>query len=607
VKRLRIVLLLALVGGLVLGARFLPGAEGLLERLEALGSGGPLSGAALARALGLLALATLVSEDLTCLAAGTLVARGSLPFVPAAAACFLGILGGDVLLFLCGRWFGRPVLARAPVRWFLDERRVDEAARWLERRGGIVILTSRFLPGARLPTYFASGALGTGLVRFTLWFALAGILWTPALVALAAGLGGGLERGLGLGPGDRRVSFDGAAAWSLFVTIGACWLVVALARSLATWRGRALWRARLRRWTRFEYWPVGLYYLPVFGLFLARALRGRALEFTAANPALPHGGFVGESKAEIQALLEAAGAPLPRTLLLPAGESAARHEALQRFLRETGVGLPLVVKPDAGQRGEGVRIVRTAEALEQALAESHEALVVQEFVPGEEYGLFFARFPGEEPGRLISLTHKVLPEVTGDGRRTLERLILEDPVHRAMAAFFLARNARALERVPAAGERVQIGELGTHCRGARFLDGSALATPELVEALERIVRRAPGFCFGRFDVRAASPEELRAGRFTVIELNGVTSEAAHVYDPRYTLPRAWAALLAQWRLAYAIGAENARRGARVSRLGELRRAIADYRALAAGRVEAAPPRAAGTDPGGEGALAQARG
>ncbi len=49
-------------------------------------------GLALIVALVLLALATLVSEDLTCIAAGLLVARGSLGFVEAAAACATGIL-----------------------------------------------------------------------------------------------------------------------------------------------------------------------------------------------------------------------------------------------------------------------------------------------------------------------------------------------------------------------------------------------------------------------------------------------------------------------------------------------------------------------------------
>jgi membrane protein DedA with SNARE-associated domain len=558
-----------------------PGGELIERRLAALGAGGPLTGSTLLGACGALALATLVSEDLTCLAAGALVAQGKIAFVPATGACFAGIFVGDVLLFLCGRWLGRHLLAAAPLAWFLEPERVAEAGRWLERRGGVVIFSARFLPGARLPTYFASGALGTTLARFSLWFALAGILWTPALVALAAGLGGGLAR---LAP------LDGSGAWLLAATLVTGWLALVLARALATWRGRALLRSRFLRLARFEYWPIGVFYLPVFALVLLRALRGQALAFTAANPALPHGGFVGESKHAIYALLEGAEAPLPRMCFLARAASLAVRRAAVRELQQTLPSeFPLVVKPDVGQRGDGVRIVRDADSLERALA-ADEDLVVQEFVGGEEYGLFYAFPPGAERGELFSITKKVLPAVRGDGRSTLERLILSEREHLPMAPLFLARPAHELARVPAAGERVLLGELGTHCRGARFLDGGALASPALAAELGRIVRALPGFHFGRFDVRAASAEELAAGRFRVIEVNGVTSEAAHVYDPRFHLLGAWRGLLAQWRRAYAIGVENARRGARVSTSGELLAALRGYRALAARRSSGAARR-----------------
>jgi membrane protein DedA with SNARE-associated domain len=514
------------------------------------------------------AAGTFVSEDLSCLAAGALVARGALPFFPAALACFVGIFVGDVLLFLWGRWCGPGVLARPPFRWFLDEQRVQAAAAWLERRGPIVILTSRFLPGARLPTYFASGALGTSPLRFAAWFALAGLLWTPALVALAAGFGGSELA--------RRLS--GASAWTWLAQLAVLWLVLVVARSLVTWRGRRLARARFVRWTRFEYWPIGVFYLPVLALVCARALRGQGLVFTAANPALPHGGFVGESKRAIYALLERAGAPLPRTLALERGGAAERLRWVRAFQAEHGLAFPLVVKPDAGQRGDGVRVVRDTQALAAAL-QADEPLVVQEFVPGDEYGLFYAQRVGGEGGELLSITHKVLPTVLADGRRTLEELVLADPVTLPMARVLLRRPRTELERVPPAGERVPLGDLGTHCRGARFLDGNALATPALAAELERIVAGLPGFSFGRFDVRAESPEALQAGRFRVLELNGVTSEAGHMYDPAFGLCAAWRSLLAQWRRAYAIGAANARAGARVSTLGELSSAVRDYRAL----------------------------
>ena len=83
----------------------------------------------------LLALATLVSEDLTCIAAGALVASGQLALFPATAACFAGILLGDLLLYGSGRLAGPQLLRWSFVQRFVMPAEVERAACWLDRRG----------------------------------------------------------------------------------------------------------------------------------------------------------------------------------------------------------------------------------------------------------------------------------------------------------------------------------------------------------------------------------------------------------------------------------------------------------------------------------------
>ncbi len=543
----------------------------------------PLASFSLALVLALAALATLASEDLACIAVGGLVAGGRVPFVPGALACLAGIFLGDVLLFLAGRWLGPRALARAPCSWFLRAGSVQSARTWLERRGLLVILLSRFLPGTRLPTYFACGALGTGFWRFTLWFALAGLVWTPALVGFSAWLGSAALA--------RSAFWRGNRALLLMAIVLAVGCLLALARRLATRRARRLLQASWQRTVRFEYWPRPLLYAPVVvGCLWEGLRRGKPLAFTAANPAIPHGGFVGESKSALHRQLERAGAPLPATLAIGAElTGAARVGAARAFRRERGLAFPLVVKPDAGQRGDGVRIVRDARTLEACLAAAEETVLLQEHVAGEEFGVFYVRHPRQDRGRILSLVLKELPSVTGDGARTLEELILDDPRTLPMSRLFLETNRERLDSVPAAGERVALGELGSHCRGARFSDGRALVTPELLAAIDRIARALPGFFFGRFDLRSASVEDLRRARFTILELNGVTSEAAHIYDPAGSPLAAWRTLLRQWRLAYEIGAANARAGARVSTVRELAAAWLEYRRTARRRERALEP------------------
>jgi hypothetical protein len=317
--------------------------------------------------------------------------------------------------------------------------------------------------------------------------------------------------------------------------------------------------------------------------FLWLSLKHRSLSvFTAVNPGVLAGGFVGESKSEIMARLAGETQCVVRTRRI---ESTLEfHERVQRvveFQREHELAFPLVLKPDAGQRGSGVAVVREMREVEDYLERIGCDCVVQEHAAGDEFGVFYYRYPSEARGRIFSVTRKVFPRVRGDGERTLEELILADARAVCMARFYFEKNAHRLWDVPARGEEVQLVEIGNHCRGAVFLDGEEFATPELEAAIDRISQRFDGFFFGRYDVRTTSLDDFRAGRnFKVIELNGATSEATHIYDPKFGLFDAYRVLFEQWRILFAIASENQRRGAPVVRVPELLHLLSRYRVAA---------------------------
>jgi pimeloyl-ACP methyl ester carboxylesterase/membrane protein DedA with SNARE-associated domain len=535
----------------------------------------PFHGFALVLLLLSLGAATLVSEDLTCIGAGLLVASGRLHFWAAVAACLVGIFVGDLMLYAVGRFLGRPALRRRPLSWFLRAEDVDRSSHWFDRRGPALILLTRFLPGTRLPTYFAAGLFGTRFWTFTFFFLLAGALWTPALVGLSAGLGNAAAGVLG---SLQRAAWLGVLGLVLLIFLSTKILLPAL-----THRGRRLLRGKIRRWRRWEYWPPWLFYPPVVLWVLWLGLRFRGLTaFTAANPGIEAGGFIGESKYRILRGLGEDEARIARFELLAAEveptKRAARWARAMTFVEQQGLSFPLVLKPDAGQRGADVHIVPDAEALRQHLETDGRAWILQEYVAGLEFGLFYVRKPSEARGRIFSITEKHFPEVAGDGQRSLEELILADPKLLAMAPHYLQVQAAHLEEVPAAGERLRLVELGTHCRGSVFLDGGRLRTPALEEALDSLSRPFEGFFFGRYDVRVPSQEELKLGRgFKVLELNGVTSEATHIYDPANSLLSAYRVLFRQWRLAFEIGRENLDRGAKATSAKELLAAVFQYR------------------------------
>jgi hypothetical protein len=188
--------------------------------------------------------------------------------------------------------------------------------------------------------------------------------------------------------------------------------------------------------------------------------------------------------------------------------------------------------------------------------------------------VFYIRRPDQPRGRIYRITDKRMPVLTGDGVRTLARLILDDPRAVAMAAHYIDVQGERADQVIAAGEQVQLVELGTHSKGAIFLDGTHLVTPALEDAIDRISRRYEGFYFGRYDIRTPDVEAFQRGEgFKVIELNGVTSEATSMYDPRYTALDGWRTCFELWREAYAIGAQNLARGAQPLGFGELWRLV----------------------------------
>ncbi len=525
----------------------------------------PFQGPALLAILLLLALGTLVSEDLACIAAGLLVADGRLGFFAAAAACFVGIFVGDLLLFLAGRWFGRPALRRRPLRWFVGEDAVARASRWFARRGLAVIFISRLTPGLRLPTYVAAGILRTSIVSFSLFFALAGIVWVPLLVGIAAVAGREAAEALGgLGPAQ--------LPWLVLLVLVLRELYGTVP-FLFTHRGRRLLRGRWIRRTHWEYWPSYITYIPILAYIVWLAVRHRGLaKVTAANPAIPGGGFVGESKADILRGFGDAPEVPPWTLLSADAPPEVRAEAARRFVAERALEYPVILKPDTGQRGSGVYAARDAAELDAAVRRHPHDTLLQARIDGPEFGVFVIRDPGAARTRVFAVTIKLLPTVTGDGVRTLEELVLDDPRACALHSVYARENAARFDMVVPHGEVVQLVHVGTHARGAVFLDGRHLITPALEAAMHTLTARFEGFHFGRYDLKAPSPEHLARGEgLGVIELNGVTSEATNVYDPAVSLFEAYRILFTQWSEAYRIGAYCASRGTpTVGLLGILR-------------------------------------
>jgi hypothetical protein len=288
------------------------------------------------------------------------------------------------------------------------------------------------------------------------------------------------------------------------------------------------------------------------------------------------GGVVGESKFDILSQLPEEWT-IPTDVLEP-GSVDARAAGLLGILSRRGWSFPLVLKPDVGQRGSGVRLARTDADAREYLAQLTDRVVVQPYHRGPyEAGIFYYRLPGDARGRVLAITDKHFPFVIGDGRSTLEELVWAHPRCRMQAKTFLARLGERRTVVPSDGERVVLAVAGNHAQGTQFKDGHHLITPALEARVDGIARHYDGFFIGRFDVRYADRAAFMAGHdLAIVELNGATAECTNIYDPEHSLLAAYRALFRQWRLVFEIGAANRRDGRPASSTVRLLRLIRDH-------------------------------
>ncbi len=327
----------------------------------------------------------------------------------------------------------------------------------------------------------------------------------------------------------------------------------------------------------WEFWPYQVFYGPIYLRVLGDMVRsGHVAYMTAADPGFDIGAFIDYSKAEIQAQLPQE--LVPRTLILateserdllgPRAQAAypvadRSPEALGPSLAATGLGFPLIFKPDRGERGTAVANVKNpAEALGY-LQRVPGPILVQEIARGPaEFGLLYTRMPGADGGTVTSVVIKEPLSVTGDGRRTLDQLMEADERCRLHLPMLRTAYAEELPRVLQAGELRVLTDIGNHARGTTFRSGQHLRGPALDRFVEDFAQGIPGFHLGRFDIRAPSWESMLAGDFRIVELNGSASEPAHIYDSRRSLLRAWRDLYRHWILLGRIARANIRAGYR---------------------------------------------
>jgi hypothetical protein len=320
---------------------------------------------------------------------------------------------------------------------------------------------------------------------------------------------------------------------------------------------------RLFSW---EYWPFSVFYIPVYFYYTWLAIKARSFFFfSASNPSIETGGMFGESKCEIYKLIPKY--LYPTTIIINEGTSIAE---VLKMVKEAGIVFPLIAKPDRGERGWLVAKIKSQQELISYAEKVRVNYLIQSYVHYPiELSVFYYRIPGTEKGVVTSITGKKMLSVTGNGVSTLRNLILSYPRALLQLPVLEKEDGLDLNLIPPRGEEVELVPIGNHSRGTMFIDRCDLIDEKLTDVIDSISRQIPGFFFGRYDLRCESIEKLKNGEgISILELNGAGAEPAHIYQPGFSLLKAYGVLFFHFKKLYEVSRANNKQGIRYMTLKE---------------------------------------
>jgi len=235
---------------------------------------------------------------------------------------------------------------------------------------------------------------------------------------------------------------------------------------------------------------------------------------------------------------------------------------IKEKIKSQGIDYPFVVKPQVGEQGILFRKIDN----ERELAHYHKHVKVEYLVQrlvehSMEVSVFYVRYPNEEKGTVTGFLHKIPLQVIGNGKDTLEQLVLLHPKGKKRIGELHSKHKDQWNTIIPEGEKYMLSYAANHNRGAHFIDLKEHIDDKLSSIFDQISHRIDDFFYGRYDIMCNSVEELKSGKsFMILEYNGCGAEPNHFYDTGYTLIGAYKEILKHWKALYKISKYNSNKG-----------------------------------------------
>ena len=463
-------------------------------------------------------------EDLAIILGAYIVVNKIMPVGLVALSIYGGMVASDFALYGIGAGARRlPWLCRLAV-----DHRVRSVAETLNRNLFGVVALCRVVPGVVFIAMVACGWTRVPFGRFSVASFLVSALYLPLMLYLVVVFGDAMDDHVGWWAWPFLVfvlaSLD---LWRrrVFAFQPASEGAVEGAVSGAAVSDRWMWarNAQRRGIVLGRRIASVLLCLPLMLSWLRFAWRHRSLTLpTVANPRLQGRGGSGDLLSDylVDVAIQERSWIADFVVVTRGGGSAALYADLDRAVQSignAGLTFPLIAKPDLKWHGQGVRRIDDVQALREYLRDfpGGARLVLQRFVPyAGEAAVLYARLPGAESGRILSLTFRHHPQVVG-----------------APSAPTIAHDAR------------------------RYI------TPALEARFDAIAKSMSEFHYGRFDLRFAAADDLKRGEnFSIVGVNGIGAEAIDVLATHLPVAEAYRRLVDQQRIVFLIGERNRARG-----------------------------------------------
>ena len=222
-----------------------------------------------------------------------------------------------------------------------------------------------------------------------------------------------------------------------------------------------------------EYWPAGLFYLPLFfAKYLRYSVRLKSLNyFCWVNPSMENGGLIGYSKYKIlQSLPQSI---YPQTLYIDSQKPFYQVEL--QWLNHK-FKYPFIAKPDQGARGYGVKLIKNFQDFKAYHGAAKSFYLIQEYLPQDlELGVFVLK--DGENFKVTSMIRKDFLSLVGDGHSSLEELFDQnDRIQKYLNKKDLSWNG---DHILSKGEGFLLQPIGNHCLGTQFINANNLINEPL--------------------------------------------------------------------------------------------------------------------------------